>query len=52
VFDLKEKKFYEVIRDGGFLNFGFQVRSVLIPELMMAQQVVLYEQMIVRTLKI
>jgi hypothetical protein len=40
VVDLKEKKFYEVIREGGFINFGFNVRNLLIPELIKAEPIV------------
>ena len=52
VTDLKEKKFYEIVREGGFLNFGYQVRSLFVAELLKTQQVVLYDDVLVATVRI
>lgn len=52
VVDLKEKKFYELVRDVGFFHHGMSVRGVVIPMLVNAKPIVIYEQLIVRTMVI
>lgn len=50
--DLKEKKFYELIRDVGFFHHGLNAKNVLIPTLINTKPVIIYEQLIIKNIKI